>query len=271
MLTFVVGGLSPLEKARNTPLVGTSGVVFDEVYLAGLGLSRSQVVIKTVEDVLDPTGIVTLGKLARLAFPAAPNLPHPTAFEKAQANSKAQIIRKLYSFNVPEIAETTQLDVNTIEKAKPDELQVVTGVVLCPYNIDADNDWIPPHEIEKTAYHYLENSSVVGLKHKEKARATVVESFLVPYPDGERAKAVLNKDHTAYAYPYGNTTVYSGSWILGVRLGDDLWRLHKAGELNAFSIGGVGKRKKVDIGRIPVVNFIPPCKECSPNLVPSSL
>ena len=252
-LTFVVGCASKVEKDHGALIVGDAGQTFDAIYLAPLGLTRNDVRVVKVTDATDiDTPIVALGKMAQEVLPHVLALPHPEAVSRGTDADKARCLRKVLGLRQ---ALFTHTDV-TIKKAQ-DALQIVEGVVLDPYIIDADNDWISPDEIEKTAYRYMESSRVVGFRHKSVARATVVSSFVVPYPSPrERELAILGKDHTAWEYPYGQDIVHSGAWILGVRLSDDLWRDHLAGNLNSFSIGGTGTRNKVDKSDRPVVKFV---------------
>jgi len=251
-LTFVVGCASKVEKEQGALLVGDAGQTFDAIYLAPLGLTRDDVLVVKVTEATDiDTPVVALGKMAQEVLPHVLALPHPEAVTRGTDADKARCLRKVLGLRQ---AVFTHTDV-TIKKAQ-DALQIVEGVVLDPYIIDSDNDWITPDEIEKTAYRYMESSRVVCFRHKSIARATVVSSFVVPYPSPrERELAILGKDHTAWEYPYGQDIVHSGAWILGVRLSDDLWRDHLAGNLNSFSIGGTGTRNKVDKSDRPVVQF----------------
>lgn len=137
--------------------------------------------------------------------------------------------------------------------AKLDEAkQIVYGVVLDPYIVDAHDDWIPPGEVERTAHDYLANARVVGRQHEGPAPAEVVESFVFQYPTPEDyRKAVAGQPHRIWRMRYGTEALHSGSWVLGVRILDSaLWADVLSGELGAFSIGGFGVR--TEVGRVPM-------------------
>jgi len=80
---------------------------------------------------------------------------------------------------------------------------------------------------------------------------------MVPYPSREDYdNAMANEPHKAYTMPFGDDVVHSGSWVLGTKLGDAEWAKVKAGELNAYSIGGYGNRKKTAKSSMPQVEFV---------------
>jgi hypothetical protein len=64
------------------------------------------------------------------------------------------------------------------------------------------------------------------------------------------------EDHKVYRRPFGSDKVHSGSWILGVELGDKEWQDYKQGRLNAFSVGGYGVRRPIARNEMPTVTFI---------------
>jgi len=151
----------------------------------------------------------------------------------------------------------------SVSIAKADEVKrIVYGVVLDPYGTngpeeDAHDDWNPPKEIEKTAHRYLERSRVVGLQHQKKANATVVESWVEPYPSHEDyRKAMRGEPHRVYRRKFGDDIIHSGSWPMGVKLDEDLWKQFKAGKLNCFSPGGLGLRRPMSRKEMPSVTFI---------------
>jgi uracil-DNA glycosylase family 4 len=151
-----------------------------------------------------------------------------------------------------------------IEIAKANQIkQIVYGVVLDPYGLDgkpdtdAHDDWMPPDQTEKTAHGYLKESRIVGLQHSKKADAQVVESWVEPYPTTqEYQKAMRGEAHKITRRKFGDDFLHSGSWVLGVQLGDREWELYKAGKINAFSPGGYGIRKPLVPSRMPTVTVI---------------
>lgn len=139
-----------------------------------------------------------------------------------------------------------------------DEKQIVSGVVLDPYEIDTQGEWVPPATVEATAHDYVKKSRVIGREHRKPANAEMVESWIVPYPsqqDYDNAMAGLS--HKAYEMPYGDDTVHSGAWIMGVQLGDAEWSAYKAKEITGFSIGGFSSKTKVSKSAMPTVEFVP--------------
>jgi len=114
-----------------------------------------------------------------------------------------------------------------IEKAE--EQQIVYGVVLEPDVVDGQGDIISADEIEQAANWWMENSQTVGSRHRERADARVVQSFIAPVDfmlQGGRVK--------------------KGSWVMAVKVYDpSLWEAVKAGDITGFSIGGYGIREKM--------------------------
>jgi uracil-DNA glycosylase len=281
------------EKLRGEPLVGPSGATFVELYLAPLGLRKSDVVLVSVEpdtsmwvykelERLAPTVVVALGREAKdvLGERAQFSMPHPMAVRKfgdhGEIGRKIKQLKKFLDFSnlssgngggspdrVGEnhAADSTggnssklQVQVVKADKAK----QIIYAVVLDPYKIDSHNDWICPAEIENTAHQYLKKSRVVGLQHTSVANAQVVESWIEAYPSqSDYAKAQANEPHRAFRKQFGNDIVHSGAWILGTQLDDELWAAYQRGEINAFSIGGFGVRTPIDPAMaMPKVTFV---------------
>tara|TARA_R110000824_G_scaffold55027_5_gene151624 strand:+ start:4771 stop:6837 length:2067 start_codon:yes stop_codon:yes gene_type:complete len=146
----------------------------------------------------------------------------------------------------------------TVPIAKADsEKKIVYGVVLDPYQIDAQDDYVSPKAIEETAHDWLSKSRIIGFDHAKQADAYPVESSIIPYPTTEDYQnAMAGKPHKAYRMPFGDDVVHSGSWVLGTKLGDSEWDEVKEGKLNAYSIGGYGKREPMSKNEMPEVEFI---------------
>jgi uracil-DNA glycosylase family 4 len=140
------------------------------------------------------------------------------------------------------------------DKAK----QIVYGVVLDPYQVDAQGDWIPPAEVEDTAHRWLQESRVIGLRHSAKAEAVPVESWIVQYPSAEDyAKAQRNEPHAIFSIPFGSSAVHSGAWVLGTKILDQgLWKEIESGKLGEYSVGGLGVRTPIERGTMPEVRVI---------------
>jgi hypothetical protein len=148
-----------------------------------------------------------------------------------------------------------------VSKADPSK-HIVYGVVLDPYGskgaqADAHDDWNPPKDIEKTAHGFLMNSRAIGLEHSGKAKADVVESWVEMYPTPEDyRKALIGEPHKVTRRKFGSDVLHSGSWVLGVHLGDEEWKMYIDGELNAFSPGGVGIKTPINTSLMPKVTFV---------------
>ena len=269
-VVFVVSEPNEIEAARGKLLVGADGVTFNEVYLDALGLSRKEVGVCTLGELPDDTGtttLVALGKAAKagLGSRATATMPHPTAIRKlgdsGEVGRKAKALKnsltKAHLQCDDAVKHSESKESLTVEIAKADEeKRIVYGVVLDPYKIDAHGDLIHPAEVEKTAHGWMAKSRLVGLQHSEMANAVPVESWLVPYPSDKDYKAAMaGKPHKATKAAFGTDVVHSGTWILGTRLGKSEWAAVKSGKLNAYSIGGFGKRQ--DLGESqPDVEFV---------------
>jgi hypothetical protein len=116
----------------------------------------------------------------------------------------------------------------TIAKSVAPE-QKLWAVVLEPYRVDAQGDWLEPPDIEKAAHAWLMKHQEIGLRHKGEHRRDVlepVESFVAPVP-----------------FKMGEQDVPQGAWVMGVHVNDtEVWKAVESGELNGFSIQGWGKR-----------------------------
>ena len=138
------------------------------------------------------------------------------------------------------------------------EKRIVYGVVLDPYIIDTQGDWIPPAEVEETAHKWMKESRSIGLGHRKEAEATPVESYLLPYPDADDyRKAVNGQPHRIIKFKIGEGFVHSGSWVLATMIDDEAtWELVKSGELGSYSIGGRGERTEIEVTQMPEVTEV---------------
>lgn len=288
LISFVVSELSPIEKARGEALVGDTGVLFQELYLDPLGIDREDVHITVnKEDVLEtnPNIVIALGRIAKqnLGDWADFSLPHPEAIKRH--GDSGEVGRKLRSIHkvlfdkienqryfkdsiqrakiepiVEYKADNTSIE-SKISKAAPVK-RIVYGVVSDPYGAsgaeeDAHNEWISPAEVEKMAHDYLKESRVVGLQHKKKAQAQVVESSIEQYPSKEDyLKALNGEPHRVTRRNLGDDRVHSGSWIMGVELQEPEWKLFEKGEITGFSIGGYGTKIPISKSKMPNVTFV---------------
>lgn len=117
----------------------------------------------------------------------------------------------------------------TLKKAD-DEMQIVYGEVYAPGVPDTQGDTMTAEEIMKTAYRFMEAGRLtkIDTNHNQSDNGSyVVESFIARE---------------------GDPTFTPGAWVLGVRVPDKkLWKMVKSGELNGFSLDGIGFREDKDV------------------------
>lgn len=104
-------------------------------------------------------------------------------------------------------------------------LQVIYGEVYIPNVLDSHGEWMTSWEIITMAHGFLMRGELdaVDREHDNvKTGAYVVESY------------IANK---------GDPIFIEGSWVVGVKLPDDMWELYLQGEINGFSFEGLVKRK----------------------------
>lgn len=118
-----------------------------------------------------------------------------------------------------------------------DERRLVTGIVLEPDEIDAQNDTITAEVIEDSAHEFLRNfqrdgGTKLGFMHTKFGDVgfELAESFVV-------------RDNMKI----GGKPVKKGSWVITIKVTSDaIWNDIKAGKLTGFSIGGVAQIKEPD-------------------------
>ena len=295
-VVFVAASPTPLELARREPLVGPDGEIFLKTYIEPLGLTKSQVGLGFVSPIhtqdIEPwkehlfdqlatfgeIKIIALGKAAKrvLGDLADHCVPHPAGLrrygDRGEVARKMKTVRKQLDAardlvqNKSSLPIDTQAlaDTNSEPETAPlavfkssEEKQIVYGVVLDPYQVDLQNDWIPPAEVENTSHNFAMYSLVIGLNHTSKADAQVAESWCELYPSKEDHRAAMqNKPHKIYRRKYGSDLIHSGAWCVAVKLSDELWAQHKAGELDAFSIGGFSNKTEMSSEVMPDVEII---------------
>ncbi len=282
------------EMIRAEPLVNEDAAAFEKRYLEPLGAKRSDVSIAWLgEDGLDaivkhcnehkPRAIIELGGDGdgEIAFPGAicARLPFARAGGVWKNSYAEESTRKLRALRKNLDANPTPLRTSIrplLQAARPhdgdgieknakvarlyksnDPKRIVYGVVLDPYQVDLQGDWIPPKDIAETARGFMKNRGYISYQHEGLADAKLVESSVEVYPslDDER-KAEENLPHRAYRRKYGDDVVHSGAWVIGVELSPALWAEYQAGKLNAFSIEGFGTRSPMAMGDMPQVTFV---------------
>lgn len=120
------------------------------------------------------------------------------------------------------------------ELSKEDEKQYVLGQVLVPDMVDSQGDVISKGEIEKAAWRFLSRNHAVGYRHEEYApNSYVVESYLAPTDMEIKGE-----------------TIKAGTWLLGVKFGDEVWKEIKEEKIKSFSIGGWADRVPVKYSKL---------------------
>lgn len=230
--------------------------------------------------------VIAVGKLAKtvLGDAATDYLPHPSAVRKS--GNTEQLDRKIRrltkTLTVPPEAGDIPLDdgnspsegwlrlhltdakgesgtgsAKTFVEKAAGEKQIVYGVVLDPNIVDAHNDWVPTGVIEAAAHDFVKKSRVIGFEHRARASASLVESFIEPYPtDGDYQAALQGRPHSVSRRMFGNQPITSGSWVIGVELNDELWSAFKSGDITGFSIGGFSAKHDADTMQMPDIKFI---------------
>ena len=111
-------------------------------------------------------------------------------------------------------------------KKLDDEEQIVFGEVFAPGFPDSQGDVMSATEVKKMAYNFMQKGllSNIDTNHSRDPNGSrIVESFI----------ARDNDD-----------TFLPGAWVIGVHVPDKaVWKMVKSGELNGFSLDGMGLRK----------------------------
>lgn len=110
-----------------------------------------------------------------------------------------------------------------IKKTDQDE-QIVFGEVFAPGFPDSQGDFMTKETIRAMAYDFMQNQRIskIDVSHSQsECGAHVVESFIA-------------RDDDPIFIP--------GSWVLGVWVPNDTWALIKSGDINGFSLDGMGVR-----------------------------
>jgi 2'-5' RNA ligase len=118
-----------------------------------------------------------------------------------------------------------------ISKAAPMK-QIAYCVVLSPDELDDQDDWMQPGDIEDAAHSYLINARKIKSSHSSGIDAVPVESYIAP------------QDMEWEGGPYGPQTVKKGSWVIGIKVNDPKeWKKVMSGEYQGVSVGGFGLRE----------------------------
>lgn len=280
------------ELIRASAFVNEDGVLFQKRYLEPLGLARPEVGVLWADiqhmhshfaDLvakIAPRVIVNIGPepitRERSGVLTVNTRPFSRAGDVWKSSFKEELERKMRGVRkqLDRKPDLNALSIHPLLKAaRPRDgednatlarihkalvsKRIVYSVVLDPYQVDLQGDWIPPEDIEDTAHRYVLNDGYVSDRHEQVAKGSrFVESSVEGYPPGEREKAFAGLPHRAFRRKYGNDVVHSGAWILGIQLEQPLWEQFQKGELEAFSIEGFGTRTEISSDEMPEVTFV---------------
>ena len=116
-----------------------------------------------------------------------------------------------------------------VKLLKRDEAQqIVYGVVYEPDVVDAHGDFMDAEEIEKAAHVFLKEFRNIDKQHDFTSKVgEVIESYIAPAD-----------------FELGGQTVTKGTWMMAVKVVDDVWQSIQKGEYTGFSLAGYGNVEK---------------------------
>lgn len=116
-----------------------------------------------------------------------------------------------------------------VKLLKRDEAQqIVYGVVYEPDVVDAHGDFMDAGEIEKAAHVFLKEFRNIDKQHDFTSKVgEVIESYIAPAD-----------------FELGGQTVTKGTWMMAVKVVDDVWQSIEKGEYTGFSLAGYGNVEK---------------------------
>lgn len=144
---------------------------------------------------------------------------HVSIVDKA-ANKRSFLLMK--GANEPNVEADVKL-------LKRDEAQqIVYGVVYEPDVVDAHGDFMDAGEIEKAAHVFLKEFRNIDKQHDFTSKVgEVIESYIAPAD-----------------FELGGQTVTKGTWMMAVKVVDDVWTGIQKGEFTGFSLAGYGNVEK---------------------------
>lgn len=142
---------------------------------------------------------------------------HVSIVDKA-ANKRSFLLTK--SEKAPNV--TTQVEY--IVK-KDESQQIVYGIVYEPDVEDAHGDFMTAAEIEKAAHIFMKEYQNIDKQHDfESEVGKVIESYIAPAD-----------------FEIGGQQVTKGSWVMAVKVEDEMWGLIQKGEFTGFSLAGMAE------------------------------
>lgn len=139
-------------------------------------------------------------------------------------------VRALFGTRPRALSKLDAYDANVIPIRKFDgDERLVFGEVYAPGYPDSQGDFMTPDAIRKMAYDFMMKSAMgaIDTNHNEIHNGShIVENFIARKCDD---------------------TFIPGAWVVGVKVAEDVWPLVKSGDLNGFSLDGMGIRKATTI------------------------
>lgn len=142
---------------------------------------------------------------------------HVSIVDKA-ANKRSFLLTK--SEKAPNV--TTQVEYIVKED---ESQQIVYGIVYEPDVEDAHGDFMTAAEIEKAAHIFMKEYQNIDKQHDfESEVGKVIESYIAPAD-----------------FEIGGQQVTKGSWVMAVKVEDEMWELIQKGEFTGFSLAGMAE------------------------------
>lgn len=103
--------------------------------------------------------------------------------------------------------------------------QIAYGVVYEPLVKDAHDDYMTADEIEKAAHIFLKDYRQIDKQHDFTSQVgDVIESYIAPAD-----------------FELGGEQVTKGTWVMAVKVADEVWTGIQKGEYTGFSLAGMGE------------------------------
>ena len=132
------------------------------------------------------------------------------------------------SFLLMKDAEQPNVETDVRLLKRDEAQQIVYGVVYEPDVVDAHGDFMTADEIEKAAHVFLKEFRNIDKQHDFTSKVgEVIESYIAPAD-----------------FELGGQTVTKGTWMMAVKVVDDVWTGIQKGEFTGFSLAGYGNVEK---------------------------
>ncbi len=142
---------------------------------------------------------------------------HVSIVDKA-ANKRSFLLTK--SETAPNVSKHIELLVK-----EDDAQQIVYGIVYEPDVEDAHGDFMTAAEIEKAAHIFMKEYQQIDKQHDFTSEVgKVIESYIAPAD-----------------FEIGGQHVTKGSWVMAVKVEDEMWTSIQKGEFTGFSLAGMAE------------------------------